>query len=107
MRSRSGLHGLTNSSALGAADTGEKIMNEDVKDLFIMAAFLSAIVITLIGLVFGINYASEYIACNDLRETSGLQTKVNIKYGCMVYYQGRWVDADVAFSNKQEIQITK
>jgi hypothetical protein len=82
-------------------------MNEDVKEFLIMIACLSAIVITLIGLVFGIDYASEYIACNDLRETSGLQTKMNIKYGCMVYYQGRWVDADVAFANKQEVQITK
>lgn len=83
-----------------------------MEDFFEFLCFAVGIVVGGIGLIFGISvlvyYAGTKPACEEYSRLTGAEISTNFfGAGCLVKYEGRWVDYDVAVSRKQEIKVTE
>lgn len=83
--------------------------SRDLRELLSFAGVLglgmAGLVIVLFCLVAPIEYASEYFSCRKLHNLTGVETDVSLSLGCMVKYEGRWVDPKVMTRNMQEVTV--
>ena len=86
---------------------------DDLKEfLCFMACGATAIAGTILIVVFGVSTISYYTVTKPACEQYGRLTgaEISTQYagaGCLVKYEGRWVDYDVAVKAKQEIKVMK
>jgi hypothetical protein len=77
---------------------------QDHEGLVLVAGF-----IIFFGLLAGIGVYAGYLqdaqTCRNIERLYRLETDTTITLGCMVKYEGRWVDRDVVTGRKQEISV--
>lgn len=70
----------------------------------IIAAFLAGVFL----LALGIYYLGTKPACEQYARLESVAISTQFfGAGCLVKYEGRWVDYDVAVSKKQEIKVSE
>ncbi|KYG20149.1 hypothetical protein SE92_07600 [Bradyrhizobium sp. AT1] len=76
-----------------------------MNDFFEFLACFFALVAFMVALIVGGIYWSNSSGCANVHRLTGLDTDMTLSLGCMVQYQGRWVDASVVTANKQEVTV--
>jgi len=77
----------------------------DLDEILAIILIPATVIGVLVGVCIGAAYWSNSAACNNMHRLTGLETDMSIGLGCMVKYEGRWVDASVVTSRKQEITV--
>lgn len=80
-------------------------MNDSTKELiFLLTAFALVIAASIVACM-GAAYWQSSQSCDNLHTLTGVETNVTLTNGCMVKYNGAWVDYTVMTHNK--IEVTK
>lgn len=69
--------------------------------LVVVVAFFTIV----IGGTVGVHVWVESATCSDIKRIYGLQTDVSVSLGCMVKYNGEWVQFEVVTKNVQRIEV--
>lgn len=80
-------------------------------DFLAFCAFIAGVILGIIALVFGlalmVYYAGTKPACEQYARLENKEISTQFfGAGCLVKYEGRWVDYSVAVEKKQEIKVT-
>lgn len=78
-----------------------------MRDFFcFLTAMLTALSLFIFGLLAFFHYAGTKPACEQYARLTGAEISTQFfGAGCLVKYQGRWVDYDTAVAKKHEITV--